>query len=497
MTTTARTFLTRLATLLVAAWIAVTTAGCTTAHSQEQAQPWTRAEIEQMVAPVALYPDALLAQLLIAATYPDEVVEAARWSQMHPELDGEDAMRAADVFDWDPSVKSLLAFPGLLARMDEKIDWTRALGDAFLAQEEDVMDAVQDLRRRARIEGTLASDDHVRVVDDGPRIQIVFASPAQVYVPYYDPRVVYGRWWWPAHPPVAWAPWPGYRFVPRAPGMHVGIWWSPGVQLSVGFFFGDIDWSRRQVHVVRVDSWYVHRAIERRAPQRVVVIKQGRWHHEPTRRHLGARPVAHAPRVAPRPAPQREARRPEIRQAEARKPESRRTEDRRAELRKREPPKPAVRQVQERKPEPQKPAVRQTEVRTHKARKPEARTVEREQPRRNLRDSRTPPREMAAPQREARPPEARTAQRERGRAVEREPGERSQAAQRARHDPPRPASASAPQREARREVQRAQGRPEAAPAPQRMQAAERRAPRATPERKEHNADDADERKPQG
>jgi len=416
---------------------------------------------------------------------------------MHPELDGEDAMRAADVFDWDPSVKSLLAFPGLLARMDEKIDWTRALGDAFLAQEEDVMDAVQDLRRRARIEGTLASDDHVRVVDDGPRIQIVFASPAQVYVPYYDPRVVYGRWWWPAHPPVAWAPWPGYRFVPRAPGMHVGIWWSPGVQLSVGFFFGDIDWSRRQVHVVRVDNWYVHRAIERRAPQRVVVIKQGRWHHEPTRRHLGARPVAHAPRVAPRPAPQREARRPEIRQAEARKPESRRTEDRRAELRKGEPPKPAVRQVQERKPEPQKPAVRQTEVRTHKARKPEARTVEREQPRRNLRDSRTPPREMAAPQREARPPEARTAQRERGRAVEREPGERSQAAQRARHDPPRPASASAPQREARREVQRAQGRPEAAPAPQRMQAAERRAPRATPERKEHNADDADERKPQG
>jgi len=480
MTTTARIFLTRLASLLIVSWFAVTTAGCTTAYSQEQAQPWSRAELEQLVAPVALYPDALLAQLLIAATYPDEVVEAARWSQMHPELAGEDAMRAADVFDWDPSVKSLLAFPGLLARMDEKIDWTRALGDAFLAQEQDVMDAVQSLRRRARIEGTLASDDHVRVVDAGPRIQIAFASPALVYVPYYDPRVVYGRWGWPSHPPVVWAPWPGYRFVPRAPGLRVGLWWNPGVRLSVGFFFGDIDWSRRQVQVVRVDPWYVHRAIERRAPQRVVVIKQGRWHHEPTRRHLEPRRVVHAPQPAPRIEVRRpDARRPELRQAELRKTEPRKPEVRQTDARKPEPPKPVARQAGVRKPEPPKPVVRQAEVRRPDARtperrdaelrqpnvrKPEARTVEREQPRRNTRNERTPPRGTPAPQREIRQPEAETAQRAQGRTVARETRKNDQAAQ----------------RERRREAQRDEARPNAAP-----------------ERKEQNADDARERKPRG
>jgi Protein of unknown function (DUF3300) len=480
MTTTARIFLTRLASLLIVSWFAVTTAGCTRAYSQEQAQPWSRAELEQLVAPVALYPDALLAQLLIASTYPDEVVEAARWSQMHPELAGEDAMRAADVFDWDPSVKSLLAFPGLLARMDEKIDWTRALGDAFLAQEEDVMDAVQGLRRRARIEGTLASDDHIRIVDAGPRIQIAFASPALVYVPYYDPRVVYGRWGWPSHPPVVWAPWPGYRFVPRAPGLHVGLWWNPGVRLSVGFFFGDIDWSQRQVQVVRVDPWYVHRAIERRAPQRVVVIKQGRWHHEPTRRHLDPRRVVHAPQPAPRIEVRRpEARRPETRQAEVRKPAPRTTEVHQADTRKPAPPKPVARQAEVRKSEPPKPVVRQAEVRGPAARtperreaelrqpsvrKPEARTVEREQPRRNTRNERTPPRETPAAQREVQQPNAGTAQRAQGRPVARETRKNDQAVQ----------------REGRREVQRDEARPNAAP-----------------ERKEQNADDARGRQPRG
>jgi len=263
MTTTLRTTLARVATLLLAVWFVLTSAGCATAHSEEQAQVWSRAELEQLLAPVALYPDPLLAQLLMAATYPDEIVEAARWSRMNPELSGEDAMRAADVFDWDPSVKSLIAFPDLLARMDEKIDWTRALGDAFLTQENDVMDAVQDLRYRARLAGSLASDGHVYVTDEGPRIRIVFASPSVVYLPYYDPRVVYGRWWWPTHPPVAWAPWPGYRFAPHAPGVTLGFWWNTGTRLSIGFFYGGIDWPQREVRVVRVDGWYVRHAIER------------------------------------------------------------------------------------------------------------------------------------------------------------------------------------------------------------------------------------------
>ena len=210
MNASATTTLMRIITLFVAALLVATAGGCATAHSQPQPRGWSRAELDQLLAPVALYPDALLAQVLIAATYPDEIVPAARWSRMHPELAGEDAVRAADAFDWDPSVKSLLAFPGLIQRMDERIDWARELGDAFLAQEQDVMDTVQGLRRRARVAGALASDGHVHVADDGSRIYVAFASPAVVYLPYYDPRVVYGHWWWPAHPPI------GNRVNPRA-----------------------------------------------------------------------------------------------------------------------------------------------------------------------------------------------------------------------------------------------------------------------------------------
>jgi hypothetical protein len=493
MNATARIFLTRLATLLVVAWIALTAAGCTTAHSQERTPAWSRAELEQLLAPVALYPDALLAQLLIAATYPDEIVEAARWSRMNPERAGEDALRAADVFDWDPSVKSLLAFPGLLARMDEKMDWTRALGDAFLAQEDDVMDVVQGLRRRAHIEGTLASDDHIRIVDEGPRIQIVFASPALVYVPYYDPRVVYGRWWWPSHPPVVWAPWPGYRFIPHAPGVRVGLWWSPGVRLSVGFFFGGIDWSRRQVQVVRVDTWYVHRAIERRAPQRVVAIKQGRWQHEPTRRHAGPWPTARSPQPAPRrtevhrPEDRRpdvrqvEVRKPEVRQAEARKSEPRQAEVRKPEVRKPEVHKSGPRQAEVRKPEVRKPEVRKAEQRQADLRKPEARrsnapqtearAVKREQPHSSRRDAREAPKA-----------EARAVQREREPPIERDSRAQS-----------RPAPA--PPRTERREVQRPEVGPDVSP--HRVEAAERRGPRAAPGRKGQENDDAAERRPQG
>ena len=108
-----------------------------------------QAELDQMLAPIALYPDALLSQVLMAATYPIEVVEAARWSRANPGLQGDDAVRAVQNEDWDPSVKSLVAFPQILQRMDEKLEWTRSLGDAFLAQEPQMMDQVQQLRQRA------------------------------------------------------------------------------------------------------------------------------------------------------------------------------------------------------------------------------------------------------------------------------------------------------------------------------------------------------------
>src|SRR4249920_1335959 len=106
-------------------------------------------ELDQMLAPLALYPDSLLSQILMASTYPLEIVEAARWVKAHPALQGDQAVKATDQYNWEPSVKSLVAFPNVLAMMDEKLDWTERLGDAFLSQQPEVMDTVQNLRQRA------------------------------------------------------------------------------------------------------------------------------------------------------------------------------------------------------------------------------------------------------------------------------------------------------------------------------------------------------------
>src|ERR1700741_4447245 len=120
----------------------------TTAFAQERV-PFRQEELDQMLAPVALYPDSLLSQVLMASTYPLEVVQAARWSRANAGLRGQDAARAVEPMSWDPSVKSLAAFPQILTMMDEKLEWTERLGEAFLAQPEDVMESVQGLRRRA------------------------------------------------------------------------------------------------------------------------------------------------------------------------------------------------------------------------------------------------------------------------------------------------------------------------------------------------------------
>jgi hypothetical protein len=151
---------------------------------------YTERDLDQMLAPLALYPDELLSQVLMAATYPLEVVQAARWSRAHPDAQGEEAVAAVDGEDWDPSVKSLVAFPNVLGMMNEQLDWTQRLGEAFLAQESDVTRSVQKLRRAAYDEGNLASTDEMVVTRDGPDIALDSPSPESVYVPYYDPREV-------------------------------------------------------------------------------------------------------------------------------------------------------------------------------------------------------------------------------------------------------------------------------------------------------------------
>lgn len=207
------------------------------APAQAQGRVYNQGELEALLAPVALYPDTVLSHILVAATYPDELRDAAAWSRANSQLTGEDAVRAAGPMPWHPSVKALVAFPDLLARMDESPQWTADLGAAFREQEPYVMDTVQALRRRAQAAGSLQSNDQYSVQQQGSSIAVYPVQPQVVYVPYYDPYVVYGPWWRPAYCPVFWRPW----FA------------RPAVFASTHFFVSSVDWRRR--HVVR----HIHR----------------------------------------------------------------------------------------------------------------------------------------------------------------------------------------------------------------------------------------------
>jgi len=220
----------------------------------EAVQPvFSQQDLDQMLAPIALYPDALLSQILMAATYPLEVVEAARWSRANPNLKGEQAVNAVAQNDWDPSVKSLVAFPQIIQMMDEKLNWMERLGDAFLSQEAQVMDTIQKLRRRAYDAGNLESSDEIDVEPEGQDIAIEPANPYAVYVPYYDPTLIYGPWWWPAYPPVYWGPWPGYYV---GPVITVGFFYGLPVRVPPHFFFGACNWHARSINVTRVNNSY-------------------------------------------------------------------------------------------------------------------------------------------------------------------------------------------------------------------------------------------------
>src|ERR1700736_3304589 len=190
----------------------------------------TPEQLQQLVAPIALYPDSLVAQILVASTFPEQVVEADRWVQSHPDLKGDELAKAVDQQPWDPSVKALTAFPSVLANMDKNISWTSSLGDAYYNQQQDVMDAIQVMRQRAQEAGNLKSTPQQTVAAQGSTIVIQPAEPQIVYVPAYDPWLVYGG------PIVAW---PGWYPVP-------GIFWGGvGLSFGVGFgigYFGGFGW---------------------------------------------------------------------------------------------------------------------------------------------------------------------------------------------------------------------------------------------------------------
>ena len=189
------------------------------AYTQQTAE-----QLQQLVAPIALYPDSLVAQILAASTFPEQVVEADRWVQANPDLKGTDLGNAVDQQPWDPSVKALTAFPSVLGNMDKNLSWTSSLGDAYYNQQKEVMDAVQVMRRKAQDAGNLKSSPQQTVTDQDSDIEIAPADPDVVYVPAYDPWLVYG------YPVVAWPGWYPYP----------GIWFG-GPYLSFGLGFG-IGW---------------------------------------------------------------------------------------------------------------------------------------------------------------------------------------------------------------------------------------------------------------
>ena len=209
----------------------------------------SRPELEQLLAPIALYPDELLTQTLVASTYPLEVVMANRWLQQgnNKELRGDPLLQALDGQDWDPSVKSLIPFPVVLGTMSDQLDWTQKLGDAFLAQQNDVFAAVQALRGRAQAAGTLQSNTQQVVSQQADVIVIAPAQPQVVYVPAYNPTVVYGSWPYAAYPPVYYPPPSGY-YVGSA--LMTGLAFGAGIAITSSLWgWGRPNWGGGNVNV--------------------------------------------------------------------------------------------------------------------------------------------------------------------------------------------------------------------------------------------------------
>jgi hypothetical protein len=237
-------------------------------------------ELGAILAPIALYPDALLAQIFMASTYPLEVVQAERWVKQNPQLEGDALTAALEQQPWDPSVKSLVNFPQVLSMMSEQLDWMTKLGDAFVAQQKDVMETVQTLRAKAHAAGNLKTTAEQKVIVEKQVIHIESPHPEVVYIPVYNPSIVYGAWWYPAYPPYVYYP-PGYvagtTFFSFGVGVFVGAAW--------GYAWGRCDWHRHHVNIS------INRHINRRHYQsdwqrRGYISRSGRgtWRHNTVHR---------------------------------------------------------------------------------------------------------------------------------------------------------------------------------------------------------------------
>lgn len=269
----------------------LTLATTTHAQSAQGAQSssqkvFNNQQLDQMMAPVALYPDALLSQILMASTYPGDVADAAAWSAANPKAQGDDAVKQVSSQPWDPSVQSLVAFPQVLAQMKQHPDWVQNMGDAFLAQPDDVMASVQRLRAQAQQAGNLKSNDQQKVVVQQATadstaasptiIQIEPTNPSVVYVPAYNPTVVYGTWAYPAYPPTYWPPPPGYAY-PVATALTAGLAFGAGIAIT-NSLWGGFNWGHNDVNI------NVNRYNNINVNNRISGNGNVNWNHNPSNR---------------------------------------------------------------------------------------------------------------------------------------------------------------------------------------------------------------------
>jgi hypothetical protein len=252
------------------------------APQQPAAQPLSTEQLDQLVAPIALYPDNLLGQILTASTYPLETVMAARWSAANPNVKGRQLEDAMQQQSWDPSIKALTAVPQVLAMMNDKLDWTQALGDAYLSQPDDIAAAVQRLRLKAEANGNLQASSQQRVrrvrapqpiiIEGRPEPEYIVIEPIDpdvIYVPIYDPYVVYGVWAYPAYRPFYWYP-PGY--------VAVGVFGFGAPCIVGAALWAHYNWESRHVDINVLNyNRFNHTTLVSNGPNQT-------WQHDPLHR---------------------------------------------------------------------------------------------------------------------------------------------------------------------------------------------------------------------
>ena len=246
---------------------------------QQEEQQFSEAELAQMLAPIALYPDSLLTHILISSTYPIEIIEAHRWLKKNDKLNADQISKAIKRFDWDASVKALVPFEQILSRLSDDLSWMQQLGDAFLQDETRVLESIQALREQAKLAGNLGKMENMDVSYEDNNIIIEPLEKEIVYVPYYDTRMVYGAWYWSSYPPVYWTP--SHRVYVNH---YNPFYWHSGINVSFNYFFSTFNWPNRHVVVVNPHKSQ-HRYYHQRS--RRLIASSGyakRWSHQPVHR---------------------------------------------------------------------------------------------------------------------------------------------------------------------------------------------------------------------